>query len=80
MRIGYLNINYFPPIIKSIIRRVRRVRYEYEYDEEEIKLGYKERLSAIESKIFEAVDSSDGIVQIANEYMRKGNVEDYYHH
>lgn len=51
VRVGYLRMNYYPPIIKSAIRKFRKVRYRYEYDEEKIKLGYKDRLQAIESKI-----------------------------
>ena len=75
VRIGYLLMNYFPPLIKSVIKRVRRVRYKYEYDEEKIKLGYKDRLDKLESQIMKAVNSSDAMVKIANDFIEKGHAE-----
>jgi len=59
VRVGYLMINYYPPIIKSLVRRLRLIRYEYEFDENKIKLGYKDRLQAIETQISNALNNSN---------------------
>ncbi|CAI2385812.1 unnamed protein product [Moneuplotes crassus] len=72
LKVGYLKMNYYPPFINNAIRRFRKVKYIYECDEEKIKLGYKDRIQAIESQIIKQACKSEDIADIANEFIKNG--------
>lgn len=71
-------LHYYPPIIKSLITRVRRLRYENEYDIEEIKKDYIDRINALENQIIKDSKSSDELVRKQEE--RKNEFAEFTSH
>lgn len=59
IRVGYLILYFFPPIIKDLLTRVRRIRYENEYDIEIYKSQHKARIEKLESQIIKAINTSE---------------------
>ena len=64
VRVGYLKINYHPPLIKSLITRVRKIRYLNEYDLDMLLLNYKEVTSNLEEKILKSIQVQENIGEL----------------
>lgn len=64
MRVGYLKINYYPPMIKSLVTRIRKIRYINEYDLDAILLNYKDITADLEDKILKSIQVQENIGQL----------------
>ena len=78
IRVGYLMLHYYPPIIKSLITRVRRIQYDNEYDLEVIKKDYEDRILALENQIIKNSKSSDEAVR--NQVAKKNEDAEFTSH
>lgn len=59
IRVGYLMLHYYPPIIKSLVTRVRRIRYLNEYDVDKIKGQYQDRIDKLQRISIEKLKLSE---------------------
>jgi hypothetical protein len=59
LRVGYLMCNYYPPIIKSLITRIRKLRYENEYDMDAINAKYKDKIEKLEMDMIDTARTTE---------------------